>query len=93
MDGQIPEDVSKKRIMRLVECVNDQTREKSAECVGAETEILVEDFDEKKGCYLGRDLYGRMGYFKSDRDRVGEFVRLKITKANGISLYGEEIKE
>ncbi len=93
MDGQIPEEVSKKRIMRLVECVNDQTRQKSAECVGAETEILVEDFDGKKDCYLGRDLYGRMGYFKSDRDRVGEFVRLKITKANGISLYGEEIKE
>ena len=90
MDGQIPEDVSKKRIMRLVECVNNQTREKSAKCVGQTLEILVEDYDEKKGYYLGRDSYGRMGYFKSNRDRVGEFVKLKITKANGVSLYGEE---
>lgn len=90
MEGQIPEEVSKARIMKLVECVNNQTRAKSAKCVGEKLEILVEDFDEKKGFYLGRDLYGRMGYFKSNRDRVGEFVTLKITRANGVSLYGEE---
>lgn len=89
MDGQIGEEVSKKRIMRLVECVNSQTREKSAKCVGEEVEILVEDYDEKKGYYLGRDTCGRMGYFRSDRDRVGEFVKLKITKASGVSLFGE----
>ncbi|MDE6411642.1 MAG: tRNA (N6-isopentenyl adenosine(37)-C2)-methylthiotransferase MiaB [Clostridia bacterium] len=90
MEGQIPDAVSKKRIMRLVECVNNQTREKSAKCVGQTIEILVEDYDEKKDYYLGRDSYGRMGYFKSNRDRVGEFVKLKITRANGVSLFGEE---
>ena len=46
---------------------------------------------EKKGMYLGRDEYGRMGYFKSDEDPIGEFVNLKITEANGISLYGERV--
>lgn len=90
MEGRIPDEASKNRIMRLVDAVNAQTREKSAKCVGKAFEILVEDYDEKKGFYLGRDTYGRMGYFKSDRDRVGEFVRLKITRANGVSLYGEE---
>ena len=30
-----------------------------------------------------------MGYFGSDRNVVGEFVNVKITRANGISLYGE----
>ena len=78
------------RIMRLVECVNRHTRKKSARCVEPPLEILVEDYDQKKGFYLGRDSYGRMGYFKSNRDRVGEFVKLKITKANGVSLFGEE---
>ncbi len=92
MEGRISDEVSKNRIMRLVDAVNAQTREKSAKCVGKTFEILVEDYDEKKNLYLGRDIYGRMGYFKSDRDRVGEFVRLKITKANGVSLFGEEEK-
>jgi tRNA A37 methylthiotransferase MiaB len=39
--------------------------------------------------YLGRDEFGRMGYFKSEKNMIGEFVNLKITRANGISLYGE----
>ena len=56
-------------------------------------EILCEDYDEKKGLYMGRDELGRMGYFKSDINKVGEFVVLKITEANGISLYGEEVSK
>ena len=89
MENQIPEDVQKDRIMRLVELVNSLTRAKSEKYIGREVEILCEGYDEKKGLYLGRDEYGRMGYFASEKDEVGNFVRLKITKASGISLYGD----
>ena len=92
MENQIPEDVQKDRIMRLVELVNSLTRKKSESYLGREIEILCEDYDERKGFYLGRDEFGRMGYFKSDIDEIGNFVTLKITKANGISLYGEKVK-
>lgn len=88
MEGQIPEDVQKDRIMRLVEEVNANTRVKSAEYVGKTTEILCEDYDEKKGMYLGRNEAGRMGYFKSGVNRVGDFVTLKVERANGVSLFG-----
>ncbi len=90
MEGRISEDVAKDRITRLVALVNSKTREKSARYLGKRTEILCEDYDEKKGMYLGRDQYGRMGYFRCERNPIGEFVTLKITDANGISLYGEE---
>lgn len=89
MENQIPEEIQKDRIMRLVELVNSLTRKKSEKYVGKTVEILCEDYDEKKGLYLGRDEFGRMGYFKSDRNVIGEFVALKITRANGISLFGE----
>jgi tRNA-2-methylthio-N6-dimethylallyladenosine synthase len=89
MDNQIPEDVQKDRIMRLVALVNAQTREKSQKYLGKTVEILCEDYDEKKGLYLGRDEFGRMGYFKSETNCIGSFVLLKVTKANGISLFGE----
>ena len=89
MENQIPEDVQKDRIMRLVELVNSLTRKKSEKYVGKTVEILCEDYDSKKGLYLGRDEFGRMGYFKSEKDLIGQFVWLKITKANGISLFGE----
>ena len=92
MENQIPEEIQKDRIQRLVELVNSQTRKKSEKYLGREIEILCEDFDEKKGYYLGRDEFGRMGYFTSEIDVIGKFITLKITKANGISLYGEIVE-
>ncbi len=89
MENQIPEDVQKDRIMRLVELVNSLTRQKSQQYVGKTVEILCEGYDEKKAMYLGRDEFGRMGYFQWDMPCIGQFVNLKITRANGISLYGE----
>ena len=88
MEGRIPEEVSKERIMRLVDAVNENTRLKSLEYVGKVTEILCEDYDEKKGLYLGRNEAGRMGYFTSEKNVIGEFVKLKVDHANGISLFG-----
>ena len=93
MEGQIPEEVQKERIMRLVELVNAQTREKSRKYLGKTVEILCEDHDEKRGLYLGRDEYGRMGYFNSTADPVGRFVKIKVEDASGISLYGSIVQE
>ncbi len=91
MDGQIPEDVSKSRIMKLIELVNSLTREQTVKYAGKSVEILCEDFDKKRGLYLGRDEYGRMAYFPSDKNVIGEFVNVKINAANGVSLTGEKV--
>ena len=91
MDGQIEEAVAKDRIMRLIDCVNENTRKMSAQYVGKTVRVLCEDYDEKRALYLGRDEYGRMGYFTSGKNRVGEFVDLKVDRANGISLFGSVI--
>ena len=93
MDGQIPEEVSKRRIMELIELVNAQTREQTSHYVGKTVEILCEAYDEKRGKYLGRDEYGRMTYFSSVENKKGEFVKVKVGSANGMSLYGELTKE
>ncbi|MDD6995925.1 MAG: tRNA (N6-isopentenyl adenosine(37)-C2)-methylthiotransferase MiaB [Candidatus Borkfalkiaceae bacterium] len=89
MPDQVPEDVSKNRIMRLVELVNTLTRKKSETYVGKTVEILCEDYDEKKKAYLGRDEFGRMAYFPYPKNVVGRFVRVNVLTANGISLFGE----
>lgn len=88
MQNQVPEGVSKKRIMELIALVNSLTREQSAGYVGKTVEILCEGYDDKKGAYLGRDEFGRMAYFNSDTNIVGEFVNVKIERASGISLTG-----
>ena len=92
MDGQIDAETSKARIMKLIELVNAQTREQSAKYVGKTVEILCEDYDEKRGQYLGRDELGRMAYFASDKNVIGEFVNVKIDAANGVALSGEIVE-
>lgn len=91
MDGQIPEEISKDRIMRLIDEQNEINRLQSESYIGKTIEILCEGYDEKKGTYLGRDEYGKMAYFSSQDDVFGQFVNVKITKANGISLIGNRI--
>ena len=49
-------------------------------------------YDDKKNLYLGRDEYGKMAYFTSEKDVLGEFLMVKITKTGGMSLYGEIVK-
>ena len=89
MDGHIPEDVKKDRIMRLVNRQNEINREKSLSYINKTVEVLCEDYDDKKKIYQGRDDRGRMVYFKSEMDLIGEFVNVKIIKTGGITLLGE----
>lgn len=91
MPDQIPEEVSKSRIMALVDLVNAQTREHSKKFVGCTTEVLCEDFDVKRGLYLGRNEYGKMVYFKSTIDEKGNFINVRVNEANGVSLFGDKV--
>lgn len=91
MEGQIDEQTATDRIMRLIELQNSNNREQSKEYLGKTIEILCEGYDDKKQAYLGRDIYGRMAYFKSQSDLIGQFVKVKITKTGGISLVGEVV--
>jgi len=93
MPDQIPEEVSKKRIMEMVAAQNARTAEHSARYAGRTIEILCEDYDDKKGMYLGRDEYGRMGYFPSGTDERGNFVTVKVIETNGISLFCRKIEQ
>lgn len=89
MEGQIDPEIQKDRIMRLIDVQNDLNRKESLTYVGKTVEILVEDFDEKKISYLGRDERGKMAYFSYDKNLIGKFVNVKITSAGGMSLMGE----
>lgn len=89
MPDQVPEEVCKERIMELVALVNSLTCEHSAKYVGKTCEILCEGYDDKRGLFLGRDEYGRMGYFASEKNIIGEFVDMFVEEANGVSLMGK----
>ncbi len=93
MENQIDEETKKDHIMRLVDAQNAINREEAQKYVGKTVQILCEDYDKKRNCYLGRDEYGKMVYFKSDIDMIGKFVMIKVNEAGGISLYGTKAEE
>lgn len=92
MDGHIDDETKKDRIMRLVALQNSINRTQAEKYKGTVIEVLCEDFDCKRDMYLGRDEYGKMGYFKNDFDVVGKFVKIKVNDCNGMSLYGDVVE-
>ena len=89
MDGQIDEETGKDRIMRLIEAQNRISTLDSERFISKTVRVLCEDYDSKKNKYLGRNEYGKMVYFTGSEEHLGNFVNVKITSHNGISLYGE----
>ena len=92
MEGQVDPEIQKDRIMRLIEIQNELNREQSKTYIGKTVEILVEDYDEKKRAYMGRDEKGKMAYFSYPENLIGKFVNVKITSAGGMSLLSEVLE-
>lgn len=89
MDGHLDEETKKDRIVKLVDLQNDINRQKASEMVGKTVEILIDEFNLAQQIYIGRDEGNKVVHVDSETDIVGKFVTVKITKASGISLYGE----
>ena len=58
----------------------------NAELVGREEEILVEG--QLRGKWQGRTRSNKLVYFEHQDDRIGQLVRVKITKSSPWSLQG-----
>jgi tRNA-2-methylthio-N6-dimethylallyladenosine synthase len=89
MDGHVPEDIKKQRIVKLVAIQNSVNKKLAKKYLGKTVEVLVDEFNTDCGYYMGRDERGKAIHFSSNENIVGQFVNVKITKANGISIYGE----
>ena len=91
---QIPPQVSKERITRLIAEQNKITKELSRGYEGKVFEVLCEDFAPKKQGYVcGRTDSGRMVTFEGDKTLIGKFVDVKIEKSQSASLFGKITEE
>lgn len=91
MKGQIDDNVKHDRFNRLIEVVNRISAEKNKEYDGKVVEVLAEGEsknDEQK--LTGRTRTGKLVNFTGNKDNIGKLVMVKITKAQGFSLIGEE---
>lgn len=91
---QIPPEVSKDRIKRLIAEQNKITKELSKNYEGKVYEVLCEDVAPKKSGYVcGRTDSGRLVTFEGSNNLIGQFVNVKINKSQSASLFGELTEE
>lgn len=95
---QIPLKVIHERLDRLLLLQQDITFKKNKKKVGKTFKVLVEGKSkEKKGYYVGRSQYQApevdgVIFIKGKNLRTGDFVCVKITKAQEYDLIGKAIK-
>ncbi len=90
MPGQVPEDVKRERIERLVETVQRMAERRNRERVGRLEEVLVEGPSRTDESLLrGRTRRNTTVVFTGDA-RPGELVQVRIENATSTTLRGVE---
>jgi tRNA-2-methylthio-N6-dimethylallyladenosine synthase len=91
MAGQVPHEVKRERMQRLVDAVQRHARERAERFVGREMEVLVEGPSRTDPSKLrGRTRHNKTVNF-AGLARPGEMARVEITGATSTTLAGEEL--
>ena len=93
VDKFIPEHVKYERLERLNEKNRDVCLKSNEKFVGKVLNVLVEGKTEKDGVIVLNSRAGnnKIVHFVDDKKNIGDFVNVKITKAQTWCLYGESV--
>ena len=92
MPDQIPEEVSSRRIQKLIAIQKENTRRNYAGYIGQVHSVLVEEASKRDEHQMaGKDEYNITVNFPGSKDLIGRIVRVKITSAGESTLRGEMI--
>lgn len=92
MDGAVPKYVSRERFSRLLDIVNTISLERNERFVGRTVRVLAEETSKNDPLMItGRADSPRPIHFLADRSVIGDFINVKITKAETFSMNGEVI--
>ena len=89
---QLPEEVRKERLQRVIDLQLEHTQERMQERVGTTALVLAEGVSRDSADeLLGQTEQHEKVAFKADRKLIGSFVNVKITQLNGNTFKGELI--
>lgn len=90
MADQVPEEVKKDRIYRLIELQNEISLRRNQDLVGTKHEILVDGTSKGNPHMLtGKTRTAKTVLFPGTEDLIGQLVQVTIKKAETWSLTGE----
>ncbi|MHB9146209.1 MAG: tRNA (N6-isopentenyl adenosine(37)-C2)-methylthiotransferase MiaB [Symbiobacteriia bacterium] len=92
LKDQVPEEVKRSRLNRLMAVQNEISERKMQAKVGKRVEVLVEGPSDKNPAVLaGRDRGGRLVLFEGPPELVGQLVPVQVTEAHTWTLHGERV--
>ncbi|MFM1650910.1 tRNA (N6-isopentenyl adenosine(37)-C2)-methylthiotransferase MiaB [Brevibacillus sp. B_LB10_24] len=90
MEDNVPPEVKKQRLQRLMDLQNRISLEKNLALQGEVVELLVEGESKTNPDVLsGRTRTGKLVHFTGDKSMIGQFVHVRITEAKTWTLHGE----
>ncbi len=87
----VPEDVKADRLKRLQALLSEQQYEFAETCVGKEMDILLEKPGRKPGQLIGRSPWLQSVIIDAKDAKIGDTLRVRITKAAPYSLMADVI--
>ena len=89
MPDQVPDDEKKSRMNRLLSLQGDISLACAKRFEGQTVRVLV-DGPAKTGehMYSGRTAQNRLVHFPSEADLTGQYVRVRVDRADAFALYG-----
>ncbi|MDY5348461.1 MAG: tRNA (N6-isopentenyl adenosine(37)-C2)-methylthiotransferase MiaB [Candidatus Ventricola sp.] len=92
MPDQIPEEVSSRRIQKLIAIQKEITHRRYAGYIGQIHGVLVEEASKRDEHQMaGKNEYNITVNFPGTRDLIGQIVRVRITSSGESTLRGELI--
>ena len=92
MENQIPEEIKHTRYDRFCKVQNDISKEINEALIGKTVRVLVDGKSKNNdGAYTSRTQGNKIVHFESDVDYTGNFINVKITRADTFNLFGEII--
>ena len=92
MPDQISEEISSKRIQKLISIQKENTHQRYAGYIGQIHSVLVDEASKRDETQMaGKNEYNITVNFPGSSDLIGRIVRVKITSAGESTLRGELI--
>jgi tRNA-2-methylthio-N6-dimethylallyladenosine synthase len=92
MGDTVPDEVKIRRLNEIIETQQRISYENNQRLVGQEVEVLVEGESKKSQAeWTGRTDTNKVVVFPKGDCRIGEYVRIKIARANSATLFGERV--
>ena len=93
MPDQVPENVIKDRFDRLLNVINEISKEKTALLEGTTQEVLIEEENKKIDGYVsGRLSNNSVVHFKGSKEDIGKIVKVYLREAKGFYYMGEMVE-